>query len=78
MNTVRYHAVVKPLSPIMREVVSGGAKFECSCGEVFRKIEHAKNCRKCFRYLGERCDEVHDLSPRLNGQPAKLVWSLGQ
>lgn len=44
--------------------------FECSCGERYREIEHAKHCRKCRVYT-ERgwCDEVIDL------RTGKAVWT---
>jgi len=37
------------------------ARFECSCGERFRKVEHARSCRKCRTYTEQGyCSEVYD------------------
>jgi len=44
--------------------------YECSCGEHYASIAHARQCRKCRVYAPERsCTEVIDL--RHGG----LVWA---
>ena len=64
-----------PVSEYLRTAILEGDQFECSCGELFSKVEHAKNCRKCWKYLDHACEEVFDLSPLLKGLPAVEVWT---
>jgi len=45
------------------------AHYECSCGERFNEVEHAKHCRKCRRYTGDSCKEVWDIDTD------RIVWS---
>jgi len=43
--------------------------YECSCGEWFREIEHAKRCKKCRVYApNEWCEEVYDV------RSGTVVW----
>ena len=45
--------------------------FECSCGERFKSVEGAMECRKCRTYTDEGwCTEVLDL------ETGNVVWSL--
>jgi hypothetical protein len=35
------------------EAIANGFSWECACGELFREMVQAKNCRKCRKYLVE-------------------------
>jgi len=43
--------------------------YECSCGEQFQEVWHARCCKKCRKYsLGGRCLYVYDTKTE------RLVW----
>ena len=47
-------------------------RYECSCGERFREVDHAIRCRKCRTYTEAGwCTEVLDI--RLDG---KVMWTI--
>lgn len=52
--------------------VIDGFVYECSCGEQYRSIEHARHCRKCRTYTEEGyCTEVVDI------RSESTVWDIG-
>jgi uncharacterized protein (DUF983 family) len=49
------------------EAIAKGHHWECPCGELFKEYSHAKQCRKCRKYLVDFDDRDEPVDLRLVG-----------
>lgn len=53
--------------------IADGYVYECGCGELYREVSHARNCRKCRVYLTDMDFANRQVTDIRTGQPTEEV-----